>query len=107
MAPDVFDESSDLAVLAVHVGALVDRWQEARLPVLRIHLRAADGAHGDEAGQVCVFGAQPVGDPGADAGPALAGVATIHHQVTDVVVGRVGVHRADHADVINHRTDVR
>ena len=65
--------------------------------------RIAAGAHGDEAGQVLVLGPQAVGDPGPHAGPRQPAVAAVHQHQRRLVVGHVGVHRADDAHVVDVR----
>lgn len=50
---------------------------------------------------------QTVAEPGTDAGPARDGRAGIHQQLPGHVVELIRVHRADEANVIGDRTDVR
>ena len=71
------------------------------LPVLRLGDRVAAGAHDDEAGQVLVLGPEPVEHPRPDARPRLAGVAAVHQHQRGFMVRHVGVHRPDHADVVD------
>ena len=103
---DVLDQLLDFGVLRVDVGALVDAGQKAGLPVLRFLNRIAAGAHGDEAGQILIFGAEAVSDPRAHAGADQPGFAAIHQQQRRLVVRHVGVHRADDADVVDAFGDV-
>ena len=105
--PDVRDQLLDLGVLAVDVRALVDPGQERRLPVLRLGDREAARAHHDEAGQVLVLRPEPVEHPRADARPGLPRLAAVHQHQRRLVIGDVGVHRADHADVVDHLGGVR
>src|SRR5215472_3004106 len=77
---NVADELVELGVLRVDVGALVDAGQETGLPVLRLLYGIAAGAHGDEAGEVLIFRAEAVGDPGAEAGADEAGFAAVHQE---------------------------
>ena len=70
------------------------------MPVLRVLDRQAVGAHGHEAGQVLILRAQPVHHPGADAGTRLHGVAAVHQHQRRLVVGHLGVHRADDRNVV-------
>ena len=51
--------------------------------------------------------AQPVGDPRPHARPAGDRRARVHERVRRVVVDLIGVHRADDADVVGDRADVR
>ncbi len=86
--------------LVVDVGALVDAGEEAVAPQLRPDHGFA-GTEDDVAGQVLVVRAEGVGQPGAQAGPDRLHVARVHHQQARLVVGVVGVHRANDADVID------
>ena len=98
---DVFDQLVHVFVLAVDERPLVDAGEKGRLPVLRLVERIAVRAHGDEAGQVAVLGAEAVGHPGAEAGPAQPGGAGVHEHDAAVVRDVVGVHRADDADIVD------
>ena len=98
---DVFDQLLDGGVLGVDVRAFVDARQKAGLPVLRFLDRVAERAHRDERRQVLVFAAEAVAEPGAEAGANLAGVAAVHQEQRRFVAGDVGVHRADHGDVVD------
>ncbi len=98
---DVLDQSVDVGVLGIDVGALVHARQESRLPVLRFLDRVTAGTHGDESGQVLVLRAQAVGDPRSHAGANQPRLAAVHQQQRGFVVGHVGMHRADDADVVD------
>ena len=104
---DVRDQLLDLAVPAVDVGALEDAGQERRLPVLRLGDREPAGAHHDEARQVLVLRPQAVEHPRADARPRLPRLAAVHQHQRRLMIGDVGVHRADHADLVDHLGGVR
>ena len=104
---NVLDELLDRRVLGVDVRALEDARQKAGLPVLRFLDRVAVGAHGNKRRQVLVFAAQAVAQPRAEAGPNLPGVAAVHEHQRRLVVGHVGVHRADHRDVVDRLGHVR
>ena len=88
-------------VLRVDIGALIDAGQEGRLPVLRLLDRVSAGAHGQEAWQVLVVGAQAIGEPRPHARSHLDRVAAVHQQQRRFVVGDIGVHRADHGHVVD------
>ena len=88
-------------MLGVDVGALVNTRQESALPVLRFLNRIAAGAHHHKSGHVLVVAAQAVGHPRAEAGTHLARLAAIHEQQRRLVIGHVGLHRANDTDVIN------
>src|SRR5690606_25447567 len=99
----VFDELHQfvhIGVFSVDVGSLVNAGQEGRLPVFGPAGGHAFGAHGDVAGQVFIFRAQAVGDPGAKAGAVQAAVARVHETQGGLMVGHIGLHGADDAEVI-------
>ena len=83
------------------------RRQERAVPQRRPDRRRHVGAEHDVAGQVLVLGAEAVGEPRAERRTADLDVAGVHHQHRRLVVRDVGVHRADHADVVGARADVR
>ena len=85
---------------------LVRRRQE-RGAVLPGALDQRARADRDEAGQVLVLGAQAVGHPGAQARPRGHPLARVHLQAAAGMVDVVGHHRADHAQLIDARPDVR
>ena len=98
---DVLDQLLDLGVLGVDVGALVGTRKKRRSPVLGCHDRIATGAHGDEARQVLVFRAQAVSDPGPHARALQAAISAVHQHERRLVVGHVGVHRPNDAQVVD------
>ena len=98
---DVLDQLLHVGMLRVDVGALVGAGQEGRVPVLRRHDGIAAGTHRDEAGKVLVLAAQAVRHPGAHAGPRQPAVAAIHQHQGRLVIGNIGVHRTDNADIID------
>ena len=74
--------------------------------------RAADGAsslvkHDDVAGQVLVYGAESVVDPGTKRGASAEEVAGVHHQHCGAVDGRVGRHGVNEGDVVHMLGKVR
>ncbi len=88
-------------MLGIDVGSLIGARQKGRPPVLGCHDRIAPRTHGDEAGQVLVFRAQAVSDPGSHAGALQAAVAAVHQHERWLVIGHVGIHRADDAQVVD------
>src|SRR5579859_3436400 len=98
---DVLDQLLDLRVLGIDVSSLINSRQKTRLPVLRFLDGIAAGAHRDESRQVLVVRTQAVGDPGTHAGADLTRVPAIHQHQRRLVIGNIGVHRADHANIIN------
>ena len=103
---DVLDQSLDAGVLGVDVGSLIDAGEEGGLPVLGFLDGIAAGAHDDEPRHVLILGAEAVGDPGAERGPDLAGLAAVHEQQRGFVVGDIRLHRADDAHVVDVLGDV-
>ena len=97
---DVLDELFRGPSGRVDVAALIDPGQEAALPVLRLLDGESVRAQGDEARKVLVLGPEPVGDPGAHRRADLAGLPAVHQQERGLVVRHVGLHRADHAEVV-------
>src|SRR5439155_13177132 len=65
------------------------------------------GADGDEAGQVLVFCAQTVSNPGAQARARSHSLTRIHLQTSAGMIHIVGYHRADDAQAIGARANVR
>ena len=91
--------------LIVDVRALIDAGQKAIAPQLRADDRFAGTEH-DEARQILVLRTQAEGQPRAQAGPDRLHVARVHHQERRLVIGIVGVHRADHADLVDATGDM-
>ena len=87
-------------------GALVDRGEEPGAPEGGAAGRAAAGGEDDVSGEVLVFGAEAVGEPGAGGGEAELGLAALHEELAGVVVELVGVERLDFADVVGAGGDV-
>ena len=71
------------------------------MPVVGTGDGHALGDEHDEAGEVLVFGAEAVGDPGADAGAGHNAGAAIHEAETVFVNRRIRIHRADHAEIVS------
>ncbi len=87
--------------------ALIDGGDEAAAPAaLAAAGLGAGGDEGDEAGQVLVFGAEPVGGPGAHGGSALPDVAGVEQQLGGGVVELIGLHRVDEAHLIGDLVEV-
>ncbi len=101
----------DRVALGAKLDALVAAGQEAATPLPRgdrlVLPALSEGREDDEAGQVVGLAAQSVGDPGAHAGPAGDLRTGVHEHVGRVVVDRLGGHRSDQADLVDHRPDVR
>ena len=60
---DVLDELLDARVLGIDVSPLVHARKESGLPVLSLLDGVPTRTHRDEAREVLVLGAEPVGDP--------------------------------------------
>ena len=63
--------------------------------------------HHHEAGQALALGPQPVAQPGPQARLADHDVARVHLQAARGMRGRIGVHRADHAQIVREPGRVR
>ena len=59
----------------------------------------------DVGGQVLVLGPQAVGRPRADARPARDDQAGVHHPERLLVIAVLGVHRANHGDLVGVPSD--
>ena len=75
---------------------------EALVERLRLGAPLPARGHHHEAGQVPVHGAEPVGEPRPEAGPAGLLRARLHERDRGVVVDRVGVDAAHDAQVVDH-----
>ena len=83
--------------------------QEAAAPLPRgdrLALAASDAGQHDEAGQVLAFAAEAVEHPRAHRGPARDDRAGVHEGMGGIVVDLLGVHRADHGDLVGVFRDV-
>ena len=76
-------------------GTPTASWRRRR-PASRGHMAMKPG-------QVLVLGSHAVREPGPHAGPGQPLVAAVHQPHRLLVVGRVGVHRPDDADVVDVR----
>ena len=90
---------------AAQLHALVARRQEAASPQPVVERLVGPPAReqDDERRQVLVLTPQAVGDPRAHARPAGELRAGLHERDRRVVVDRLGLHRADEADVVGDR----
>ena len=93
--------------LAGDEGALVHRGKERAVPQRRAHRRRHVGTEHDISGQILVLGTEPIGEPRPERRTSDLDVAGVHHQHRRLVVRDVGVHRANHADVVGAGADVR
>ena len=103
---DVLQQLPRLFLSTGDIGTLVHRWQEGGVPKLRAQHRITGTQH-DEARQVLVLRPQPIREPGAERRPARQSVPAIHHEQRRPVIPVVGVHRADDADVVDVRANLR
>ena len=94
---------------AAQLHALVARGQEAASPQAVVKRLVGPPAReqDDEGRQVLVLAPQAVGDPRPHARPARELRAGLHERDRRVVVDRLGLHRADQADVVGDRGRVR
>src|SRR5204862_6090890 len=88
----VLDQLVDLGVLGIDVSALINAWQESRLPVLRLLNRIAAGNHRNEARQIEIFRPETVRQPRAKARPNEARFAAIHQEQRRLMIGHLRVH---------------
>jgi len=88
--------------------ALIHGGQEAAAPETFSAAGIAAAAEQDhEAGQIFVFGAETVGDPGTHRRTPETGRAGIEEQLGGRVVELIGVHRLDDGDVVGDVLEVR
>lgn len=66
--------------------------QEGGLPVFGVFDWESAGAHGDEAGEVLIFAAKSVKNPGSGAGAWLNGIAAVHEHERGFVIGNLCLH---------------
>ena len=89
--------------IALNQGRMVpaDSGQKGGTPVLRRDNGIAARAHDHKAGEVLVLATQAVGNPRAHTGARQASVAAIHEQQARLVIGHLGLHRADDRHVVD------
>ena len=104
---DILNQLLDLLVGSIHVHTLVDARQEYGTPVVRSLDRMSAGAHRNESGQVPILRAQPIRQPGTEAGPGQRVVAAVHQHERWLVVWHIRLHRAHHAQVIRVLAEMR
>ena len=92
---------------ATRSGLKIDPWNAAGRNPLAEAIDAAGGNQAavehHEAGQILALAAQPVGNPGPVAGPALQAAAGVQEVVGARVLGEVRHHRADDRQVVDAR----
>ena len=92
---DVLDKLFHLPFGGVDIGSLVGAGKKGVAPVLRALDRIPSGAHRHEAGEILVFRSQAVGHPRPGGGADEPAITAIHEHQRRLVIGDVGVHRAD------------
>ena len=92
---DILDEFLHLPLGGVDVGSLISAGEEGIAPVLGALDRIATRAHRHEAGEILVLCPQAVGHPRPGGGADEPAVTAIHEHQRRLMVGNVGVHRAD------------
>jgi hypothetical protein len=95
--------------LGVERHALEAARQEAAVPLPRrdrLPLAAADRRQHDEARQVVALAAEAIREPRAHARAPRDQRARVHEGLGRIVVDRLGLQRADDADLVGDRTDV-
>ena len=81
--------------------------QEAVAKIVPTAGRDQAAVEHDKARQIRCLGAQPVAHPRAHARAALHTKAGVQKKIRTVVLGKLGGHRAHHAQLIRHLADVR
>ncbi len=95
-------EVEDGIALIAEGNALMGGGEETGTPVDGAAAGSAGSAlEHDEAGEIAGFGADPVGDPGTDAGPAELAAAGVHEQLGWRVVEQRGLAGTDDGEVID------
>ena len=102
---DVLDQLFRLGEFCIYVVPLISSGEETGLPILSARHGITTGAHRNETGEVLVFRPHPVGDPGADTRAGQARIAAVHQKKRRLVIGDLGMHRANHAKIIGMRPD--
>ena len=97
---DVLDELLHLPLGGIDVGPLVSPREKGIPPILRALDRIATRAHRHEAGEILVFRSQAVGHPSPRGGADKPTISAIHEHQRRLMVGDVGVHRADDEEPI-------
>src|SRR5262249_8092432 len=96
----ITDDGARINRAIVDVRALVYAGQEAVAPQLRTN-HGPPRTKNDEPGKVLVLRSQSIAQPRTQAGPDRRHVAGVHHQQARLMVGIVGVHTANNADVVD------
>ena len=97
---DVLDEFLHLPFGGVDVGSLIRAREKGIAPILRALDRIAARAHRHEAGEILVFRSQAVGHPRPGSGADKPTVTAVHEHERRLMVGHIGVHRADDEEPI-------
>ena len=92
---DILDEVLHLPLGGVDVGSLIRAGEKGVAPVLRALDRIPTRAHRHEAGEILIFRPQAVGHPRPDGGADEPAIAAIHEHQRRLVIGDIGVHRAN------------
>ncbi len=87
-------------------GSLMNGGKEGGTPVAGAAIAEA-GGEGDEGGQIGVFGAEPVADPGADAGSDEGGGAAMEEEGGGTVCDAFGLHAVQEAELVHPLGGVR
>src|SRR6056297_683686 len=94
-------------MLSIDIGSLIGSWKETGLPVFRAFDWVATGRHGDETGEILILASQAISNPRTDRWSHKLGISTVHQHEGGFVVRNIRMHRANHADIVNHLTHVR
>ena len=92
---------------AAERDAAVHRRQESAAVVAGAAAGSLGAGQHHEAGEIGRLAAQSIQRPRAEAGPAELLRAGVHHDLGGGVIDRLGLHRADQADVVGDLGGVR
>ena len=96
-----------LHLVNIHVGSGISPGQKRVTPVGQLVARLRARTHGDEAGQILVLGAQAISQPRSHAGTSRLQMPDVHHHHRTGMFRRVGMHRMDETEIIDHFCHVR
>jgi len=99
-------EIEDRFTLIAEEDSLISGGEKTAGPERGTAAGAATGGEDDITGEVVGFAAEPVVEPSSHARTSEGGSAGVHQQLTGVMIESIGVHGADHAEVVGTGGDV-
>ena len=100
VAADVFDHAREFGIFCGDAGAGAPSGEERVVPLFATAGGGPVWGECDETGEVLIFGAEAVKDPGAHAGADARELAGGHDELGGLVHGGFGVHGADDAEFV-------